>query len=78
MALVVLQEFCRTRYYLKWSNPVELVMVREIVTDTAFVNIFGLPFHLYAFVAAGVLLIMAVMVLGILRCNPGRMERGEG
>ena len=78
MALVVLQEFCRTRYYLKWPNPVELVMVREIVTDTAFVNIFGLPFHLYAFVAAGVLLIMAVMVLGILRCNPGRMERREG
>lgn len=75
MALVVLQEFCRTKVYLKWLNPMELVMVREIVTDTAFVNIFGYPVHLYVFVTAGVLFVMVAMILGILRCNPGRMER---
>lgn len=75
MVLILLQEFCRTRIGLKWFNPLELVMVREIVTDTAFVNIFGTPVPLYAFVMVGVLLIMAVMVLGILGFNPGRMER---
>lgn len=78
MALVVLQEFCRTRIWLKWFNPLELVMVREIVTDTAFVNVCGLPVPLHGFVAAGVLLTMAVMVLGILRFNPGRMGRRGG
>lgn len=78
MVLIILQEYCRTRVWLKWFNPMELVMVREIVTDTAFVNVLGIPVPLYAFVAAGVLLIMGVMVLGILRFNPGRMERRTG
>lgn len=75
IAMVVLQENCRTRYYLKWLNPMELVTVREIVTDTAFINFFGQPVHLYAFVSVGVLLVMVALILGILRCNPGRMER---
>lgn len=75
MALVILQESCRTCYHLKWLNPMELVAVREIVTDTAFVNTFGHPVHLYMFVIVGALLVMAAMVLGILRFNPGRMER---
>lgn len=75
MMLILLQEFCRTRVGLKWFNPLELVMVREIITDTAFVNVFGTPVPLYTFVMVGVFLIMAVMVLGILGFNPGRMER---
>ena len=78
MMLVVLQEFSRTRIGLKWFNPMELVMVREIVTDTVFVNVFGFPIHLYCFVMAGICLTTAVMVLGILRLNPGRMERRCG
>ena len=78
MMLVVLQEFCRTRTGLKWFNPIELVMVREIVTDTVFVDVFGFPIHLYCFVMAGICLTMVVMVLGILRLNPGRMERRCG
>ena len=53
-------------------------MVREIVTDTVFVNVFGFPIHLYCFVMAGIGLTMVVMVLGILRLNPGRMERRCG
>ena len=78
MGFVILQEVCRTRTALKWFNPMELVMLREIVTDTAFVNVCGLPVPLHGFVAAGVLLIMAVLVLGILRFNPGRMGRRGG
>ena len=53
-------------------------MLREIVTDTAFVNVCGVPVPLHWFVAAGVLLTMAVMVLGILCFNPGRMGRRAG
>lgn len=75
MALVVLQEFCRTRYALKWLNPMELVLVREIVTDAAFVNLFGHPVPLHDFVIFGVLTVMVATVIAILCCNPGRMER---
>lgn len=78
MALIVLQEFCRTRVGLKWFNPMELVMVRDIVTDTEFVNVLGQPIPLYTFVIVGVLLTMAVLALGILQFNPGRMERRSG
>ena len=78
MMLVVLQEFSRTRIGLKWFNPMELVMVREIVTDTVFVNVFGFPIHLYCFVMAGICLTTAVMVLSVLSLNPGRMERRCG
>lgn len=78
MILVILQEFCRTRVGLKWFNPIELIMAREIVTDTVFVNVFGIPIHLFEFVIIGVLLTTAVMVLAILRFNPGRMERRTG
>lgn len=78
MILVILQEFCRTRVRLKWFNPIELIMAREIVTDTVFVNVFGIPIHLFEFVITGVILTTAVMVLAILRFNPGRMERRTG
>ncbi len=78
MILVILQEFCRTRVGLKWFNPIELIMAREIVTDTVFVNVFGIPIHLFEFVITGVILTTAVMVLAILRFNPGRMERRTG
>lgn len=75
LALVVLQELCRTRVGLKWFNPMELVMVREISMDTTFVNVLGLPVQLYVFVLAGVLLTMAALVLLILHFHPGRRER---
>ena len=75
MALIVLQEFCRTRIWLKWFNPLELVMVRELVTETVFANVLGHPVHLNLFVIAGIMLTIVVMYAAILLCNPGRMER---
>lgn len=78
MVMVVLQEFCRTRVWLKWFNPLELVMVRELVTETTFVNVLGIPVPLYIFVIAGILLTIGALMLGILRFNPGRMERRAG
>lgn len=73
--LVVLQEFCRTRSGLKWFNPMELVISREIVTETRFVNILGQPMLLHVFVIVGILLTMALLYLGIWYFNPGRMGR---
>lgn len=75
MGLIVLQELCRTRDWLKWFNPLELIMVREIVTETNYVNLFGRAVPLHCFVILGILLTMGLLGLGILRCNPGRVGR---
>lgn len=75
MALVVLQEFCRTRIGLKWFNPMELVIAREIITDTVFVNVFGTPVHVHTFVILGILLVITALVLSILCFHPGRIKR---
>lgn len=73
---VVLQEFCRTRYALKWFNPLELVIVRDIVTEDVFVNMFGFAGHLYVFIIAGIVLTMGLVVAGILYCNRSYHLRG--
>lgn len=73
---VVLQEFCRTRYALKWFNPLELVIVRDIVTEDVFVNMFGFAGHLYVFIIAGIVLTMGLLVAGILYCNRSYHLRG--
>lgn len=78
MALTVLQEFCRTRFGLKWFDPMELVIVREIVTETKFVNVLGQPVLLHSFVIGGVLLTMGALYGLILRCNPGAAGRRRG
>ena len=75
MAMVVLQENCRTRVWLKWFNPMELVMVRELVDDTDFVTILGQPILLHHFVIAGVVLTILVLTVLILRFQPGQRER---
>lgn len=77
MFFVVLQENCRVWAALKWFNPLELVLVRELVTQTTFVNVLGFPIHTYLFVLAGMLLTEACVAAGILYCNPGKMERGH-
>ena len=75
MAMVVLQENCRTRVGLKWFDPMELVMVREIVSDTNFVTIFGVPILMHHFVIAGVVLTTLALTILILRFQPGQRER---
>lgn len=73
---VMLQEVCRTRFTLKWFNPLELIMVRDIVTENVFVNVFGLAVHLYAFVLVGILLTMGAVMAGVLYCNRSYHTRG--
>lgn len=75
VGLVILQELCRTRYSLKWTNPLELIMVREIVTDVAFVNILGRPVELSKFVISGVVFVIVAMMFAILQLNPSRIKR---
>ena len=75
LALILLQEFCRTRYWLKWFNPMELVISREIITQTQFVNVLGYPVILHVFVITGIFLTVGALYGAILYCNPGRMGR---
>lgn len=77
MAFVILQENCRAWAVFKWFDPLELVMVRDLVSQTTFVNVLGFPVHTYLFVLTGILLTGACVAAGILHCNPGRMERGR-
>lgn len=66
---VALQEFSQGKLALRWFNPMELVMGRELVYRDAFVDVFGLPVRLHSFVLIGVTLTVAVMICGILYCN---------
>lgn len=75
MVMVVLQENCRPHVGLKWFDPVELVMVREIISDTDFITIFGQPVLIHHFVIAGVVLTILVLTMLILRFQPGQRER---
>lgn len=75
MVLIVVQEGAQGRMSLKWFNPMELVLVRENVTDTGFVSIFGCPVHRYVVILLGILLVTAAMAGGILLRHPGRRER---
>ena len=70
-----MQENCRTRVGLKWFDPMELVMVREIVSDTNFVTIFGVPILMHHFVIAGVGVTILALTILILRFQPGQRER---
>lgn len=56
-----------TRFYLKWFNPLELVLLRDCILESRFVNLFGSAVHLHRFVLAGNLLVMAMLCLGSLR-----------
>ena len=66
---VALQEFCRGKLLLRWFNPMELVIGRDLVYRDSFVNVFGMPVRLHSFVVTGVLLTVVIMICGILYLN---------
>lgn len=73
--LVLLQEIAAARTALRWFNPLELVMVRDLTREIGYVNLFGQPVQVYGFVLGGVILVMVLLAGAILRFNPGNMER---
>ena len=78
---VALQEFCRGKLSLRWFNPMELVIGRELVYRDAFVDVFGLPVRLNIFMLTGVLLTVVIMICGILYLNRSyhkRVRRRDG
>lgn len=77
MAMVLLQEKAQSWPALKWPNPMELVMVRELAGKAVFVNVLGLPVPLYRFVLFGVSAAGAALLAGVLLTCPGRTERGR-
>ena len=66
---VALQEFSGRRVFLRWCNPVELVIFRDLIWRDVYVNIFGLPVRMYVFVLIGVTVAVAAMICGILFLN---------
>ena len=75
--LVLLQEIAAARTALRWFNPLELVMVRDLTREIGYVNLFGQPVQVYGFVLGGVILVMVLLAGALLRFNPGNMERGR-
>ena len=75
--LVLLQEIAAARTALRWFNPLELVMVRDLTREIGYVNLLGQPVQVYGFVLGGVILVMVLLAGAILRFNPGNMERGR-
>lgn len=75
--LVLLQEIAAARTALRWFNPLELVMVRDLTREISYVNLLGQPVQVYGFVLGGVILVMVLLAGAILRFNPGNMERGR-
>lgn len=75
LGCVALQDFSDGKLPLRWFNPMELVICRELVCRDAFVNVFGMPVRLHSFVLLGVLLVTVAMICGILYCSRGYHNR---
>ena len=75
ISMVALQENCRTRMWLKWFDPMELLMVRELINNTNYTNVFGVPMLTHIFVIFGMFVTILSVTLLILRFQPGRQER---
>lgn len=65
----VLQDRAGVLALLRWFNPLELVISRDLMYDDRFVNLFGYPVRLYLFVFAGLGLVLLLLLFGILLCN---------
>ena len=74
---IALQEFCQGKLLLRWFNPIELVIGRELVFRDTFVNVFGMPVRLHNFVLVGNVIVTILMVCGILYCNRGYHNRAR-
>ena len=69
LGFTALQEFSGGKLALRWFDPIELVMFRELVCRDTFVNVLGVPVRLHIFVTAGVVIVTAAMIGVILYLN---------
>ena len=69
LGFTALQEFSGGKLALRWFDPIELVMFRELVYRDTFVNVLGVPMRLHIFVTAGVVIVTAAMIGVILYLN---------
>ncbi len=75
VALSLLQEYALLRPGLKWFNPIELLLGRELVWNATYINLLGKPIALDTFVIAGTAVTLGLIFGAVLWCNPGRTER---
>lgn len=74
---VALQEFCGGKLALRWFNPLELVISRELVYRDVFVNVFGIPVRQYIFMLVCMAAVTAAVILGILYCSRSYHNRAR-
>ncbi len=74
-ALSLLQEYALLRPGLKWFNPMELLLGRELVWNATYVNLLGKPVALDIFVLLGTAAVLGSLFGAVLWCNPGKAER---
>lgn len=70
-------QLSRIKVACKWFNPMELVMVRELLPETRFANLFGQPMPFYGMMILGVAVVTAALIVCILVFHPGRAVRGR-
>lgn len=75
LALSLLLEVSGSSAALKWFNPMELIRVRNLVHEDAFVNVFGHAVRLYVFVIAGIVLTIALLSAAILFANRSKYRK---
>lgn len=77
LGCTALQEFTPGLWVLKWFNPVELLVVRELISTDLFVNVCNIPIRVISFVTVGVVVAMVLTVCGILYCNRSYHNRAK-
>ncbi len=77
LAAVALQSVSHGRYLLKWCNPMELILCREVLCREDFVNVFGAPVRGIVFVTLGVVGVMILGAVGIVLCNRSYHRTGR-
>ena len=75
MGSVALQNFSDGKLGLRWFNPMELVIARELVYRDAFINVFGMAVRLHNFVLMGIAAVTILMICGILYFSRGYHNR---
>lgn len=72
---VAWQEFSGSLWGLRWLNPAELLIPRDLIAADVFINIFSVPVRAVTFVGAGVAAAAAAMICGILYCSRSYHKR---
>ncbi len=73
--LSLLQEYALLRPWLKWFNPIELLLGRELIWNVIYIDLPGRPVALDTFVLTGIAVTSALLFAAVIWFQPGRPKR---